>query len=119
MRSSGSDPNVRHPDRIDLRETRPRRSLLLKNFFTLFIAVVVPLILGGVSEAWFGYRAQRLLLNGLLQGEARSAADRIAAFYALNARMRSWSRTGMQCCDTGASGFQKSFEQNKIIPKLP
>jgi adenylate cyclase len=40
----------------------------------------VPLILGGVSEAWFGYRAQRLLLNELLQGEARSAADRIQTF---------------------------------------
>ena len=80
MRSSGLDPNVRHPDRIDFRETRTRRSLFLKYFFTLFIAVVVPLILGGVSEAWFGYRAQRLLLNELLQGEARSATDRIQTF---------------------------------------
>jgi adenylate cyclase len=80
MRSSGLDPNVRHPDRIDFRVTRPRRSLFLKYFFTLFIAVVVPLILGGISEAWFGYRAQRLLLNELLQGEARSAADRIQTF---------------------------------------
>jgi adenylate cyclase len=80
MRSSGLDPNVRHPDRIGFRETRPRRSLFIKYFFTLFIAVVVPIILGGVSEAWFGYRAQRLLLNELLQGEARSAADRIQTF---------------------------------------
>jgi class 3 adenylate cyclase len=74
------DPNARHPDRIDFREARPRRSLFLKYFFTLFIAVVVPLILGGVSEAWFGYRAQRLLLNELLQGKALSAADRIETF---------------------------------------
>ena len=81
MRSSGLDPNVRHPDRIDFRETRPRRSLFLKYFFTLFIAVVVPLILGGASEAWFGYRAQRLLLNEAgAEGNADLAVRHSSAF---------------------------------------
>jgi class 3 adenylate cyclase len=60
--------------------TRPRRSLFLKYFSTLFVAVVVPLILGATSEAWFGYRDQRLHRNELLQTEARSAADRIQTF---------------------------------------
>jgi purine-cytosine permease-like protein len=47
--------------------TRPRRSLFFKYFVTLFVAVVVPLILGAVSDAWFGYRDQRLLLNEVIQ----------------------------------------------------
>jgi adenylate cyclase len=57
--------------------THPRRSLFFKYFVTLFVAVVVPLMLGAASEAWFGYRDQRLHLNEVLQVEARSAADRI------------------------------------------
>jgi adenylate cyclase len=60
--------------------TRPRRSLFLKYFVTLFVAVVVPLILAAISEAWFGYRDQRLHLNEVLQVESRSAAERIETF---------------------------------------
>lgn len=59
---------------------RPRRSLFFKYFVTLFIAVVGPLLLGAASEAWFGYRDQRIHLNALLQAESRSAADRIQTF---------------------------------------
>ena len=80
MRSHGLEPNVRDPDRIGFSVTRPRRSLFLKYFFTLFVAVVAPLVLGAASEAWFGYRDQRLHLNELLEAEARSAADRIQTF---------------------------------------
>jgi class 3 adenylate cyclase len=60
--------------------TRPRRSLFFKYFITLFVAVVVPLILGAASEAWFAYRDHRVHLNEVLQLEARSAADRIQTF---------------------------------------
>jgi len=56
------------------------RSLFVKYVVTLFVAVVVPLVLGAISEAWFGYRDQRAYLNELLLAEARSAADRIEAF---------------------------------------
>jgi HAMP domain-containing protein len=59
---------------------RPRRSLFMKYFLTLFAAVVVPLMLGAVGEAWFGYKDQRLLLNEILQAEARSAAGKIRTF---------------------------------------
>lgn len=59
---------------------RPRRSLFVKYFVTLFIAVVVPLLLGAASEAWFGYRGQRAALSDLLQAESRSAANRIQTF---------------------------------------
>src|SRR5712671_4866282 len=34
-------------------------------------------MLGAASEAWFGYRDQRLHLNEVLQAESRSAAERI------------------------------------------
>jgi class 3 adenylate cyclase len=60
--------------------TRPRRSLFFKYFITLFVAVVVPLILGAASEAGLAYRDHRVHLNEVLQLEARSAADRIQTF---------------------------------------
>lgn len=60
--------------------TRPRRSLFVKYFVTLFVAVVVPLMLGSATEAWFAFRDNRLDLDEILQVEARSAADRIQAF---------------------------------------
>ena len=59
---------------------RPRRSLFIKYFLTLFIAVVLPLTIGAAGEAWFGYRDQRLHLNEVLQVQSRSAAGRIEAF---------------------------------------
>ncbi|HKH01863.1 MAG TPA: adenylate/guanylate cyclase domain-containing protein, partial [Bradyrhizobium sp.] len=46
----------------------------------LFVAVIVPLMLGAVSDAWFDYRDQRLHLNEVLQVEGRSAANRIETF---------------------------------------
>jgi adenylate cyclase len=60
--------------------TRPRRSLFFKYFITLFVAVVVPLMLGAATETWFAFRDNRLYLNEILRVEARSAADRIQAF---------------------------------------
>ena len=63
-----------------MQSSRPRRSLFFKYFITLFVAVVVPLALGAVSETWFGYRDQRRTLSELLQTESRSAAGRIQTF---------------------------------------
>ena len=57
-----------------------RTSLFKKYFIALFAAAVVPLLVGGGSEAWFGYFDQRARLNDLLQSEARLAAARIQAF---------------------------------------
>ena len=59
---------------------RPRRSLFQKYFLVLFVAVVVPLIINGASEAWFGYRDQRDNLSSRLRAEANSAAGQIQAF---------------------------------------
>ena len=60
--------------------TRPRRSLFMKYFVTLFVAVVTPLVLGSATEAWFAFRDNRIDLNERLQVEARSATDRIQTF---------------------------------------
>jgi adenylate cyclase len=59
---------------------RPRRSLFQKYFLVLFVAVVVPLIINGASDAWFGYRDQRANLSSRLRAEANSAAGQIQAF---------------------------------------
>ena len=60
--------------------TPPRRSLFCKYFATLFVAAVVPLILGAAIEASFGYRDQRRQISAVLQADARAASDRIEAF---------------------------------------
>jgi adenylate cyclase len=62
------------------RATSPRRSLFCKYFATLFVAAVVPLILGAAVEASFGYRDLRRQISEVLQAEARGAAGRIDAF---------------------------------------
>ena len=53
---------------------RPRRSLFQKYFLVLFVAVVVPLIINGASDAWFGYREQRANLSSRLRAEANSTS---------------------------------------------
>ncbi len=58
----------------------PRRPLLRKYFLILFAAVVVPLLINGASEAWFGYHDQRALLDSSLRVEASAAAGRIQGF---------------------------------------
>ncbi|WP_082512473.1 adenylate/guanylate cyclase domain-containing protein [Afipia sp. Root123D2] len=58
----------------------PRTSLFKKYFRTLFAATVVPLLIAGGSEAWFGYHDQRARLNDLLNAEARFASVKIHDF---------------------------------------
>jgi adenylate cyclase len=60
--------------------TRPRRPLFQKYFAALFVAVVVPLLVNGASEAWFGYRDQRVMLSQRLHAEAGTSAGKIQAF---------------------------------------
>src|SRR5437588_11526338 len=60
--------------------TRRRRSLFQKYFLALLVAVVVPLLVNGGGEAWFGYGDQRLLLGQRLRAEAASAASKIQGF---------------------------------------
>ena len=59
-----------------------RNSLFRKYFLALFIAVLVPLLANGVSEAWLGYRDQRAMVEALLRAEADWAAGRSMDFSA-------------------------------------
>ncbi|HEX4184221.1 MAG TPA: adenylate/guanylate cyclase domain-containing protein [Xanthobacteraceae bacterium] len=59
---------------------QPRRPLFQKYFAALFVAVVVPLLANGASEAWFGYRDQRVTLSQRLHAEAGTSAGKIQAF---------------------------------------
>jgi hypothetical protein len=60
--------------------TRPQRPLFQKYLAALFVAVVVPLLVNGASEAWFGYRDQRATLSQRLRAEAGTSAGKIQAF---------------------------------------
>ena len=62
------------------RPRHKRRSLFRKYFVALLVAVVLPLLANGVSEAWFGYRDQRVLLGERLRAEAAAAAGKIQGF---------------------------------------
>src|SRR5215831_16821892 len=59
---------------------RLRRPLFQKYFAALFVAVAIPLLANGASEAWFGYQDQRVMLGQRLQAEAGSAAGKMQAF---------------------------------------
>jgi adenylate cyclase len=59
---------------------RVRRPLFRKYFIALFAAVVIPLLVNGASEAWFGFKEHRALLDQRLKVEAASAASKIQGF---------------------------------------
>jgi hypothetical protein len=59
---------------------RPRRPLFYKYFIALFVAVVVPLLANGASEAWLGYRDQRSMLSARMHAEAVSAVGKKQPF---------------------------------------
>lgn len=61
-------------------EGSARKSIFHKYFAALFAAVVVPLLVGGGGEAWFGFRDQRAMLDARLRVEAAAAADKIQGF---------------------------------------
>lgn len=57
-----------------------RRSLFAKYFAVLLLLVVVPLVVTGSVDAWFGYQDRRVTLDTLLQAQARVGASRIRSF---------------------------------------
>ncbi|MFA1625039.1 adenylate/guanylate cyclase domain-containing protein [Rhizobium mongolense] len=77
MKSSSED-GVRRS--VQLQAAPMRRSLFRKYFLAFFAAVIVPLAVSGIGDAWFGYRDQRAMLSALLRVEATSAAGKIQSF---------------------------------------
>ncbi|WP_200306014.1 cache domain-containing protein [Paracraurococcus ruber] len=57
-----------------------RRSLFRRYVVNLAAAIAIPVMIGGASEAWFGYQDQRARVDELLRAEARLAVERIQVF---------------------------------------
>ncbi|WP_244541472.1 adenylate/guanylate cyclase domain-containing protein [Rhizobium tibeticum] len=77
MKSSSED-GVRRS--VQLQALPMRRSLFRKYFLAFFAAVIVPVAVSGIGDAWFSYRDQRAMLSALLRVEATSAAGKIQSF---------------------------------------
>ncbi len=95
---------------------KPRRSLFRKYFLVLFIVVSVPLLTTGLSDAWFGYRDQRALLNSLLRSEANSAAARIETFLDTIKNQLSWTVRLNWSADTRD---QHRFDALGVLRQVP
>jgi adenylate cyclase len=65
---------------MDRGPTALKSSLFRRYFTALFIVVAIPLLIKSISDAWFGYRDQRAMLDALLRTQAMSAASRIENF---------------------------------------
>jgi adenylate cyclase len=95
---------------------RLRRSLFQKYFLVLFIAVVVPLLVNGISDAWFGYRDRRTMLDAVLRTEAASAAVRIDSFLQGIRDQLRW--TVQQAWDPGTEQ-QHSLDALRVLRQVP
>jgi adenylate cyclase len=94
----------------------PRRSLFCKYFATLFVAAVVPLVLGAAVEGWFGYRDQRRHISEVLGVEARSAADRLEAFTDGIRDQLGWT---VQFPWTGDDDARRRIDALRLLQQVP
>jgi class 3 adenylate cyclase len=101
---------------MDRSRVQWRRSLFQKYFVVLFIVVVVPLLANGISDAWFGYRDQRAMLNALLRTAAASPAGRIGSFHDGIKDQLSW--TVRQAWSAGARE-QHRFDALGVLRQVP
>jgi class 3 adenylate cyclase len=58
----------------------PRLSLFKKYLLVLFATASIPLLINGLTEAWFGYGDQREMIDARLKVESRAAASEIEGF---------------------------------------
>lgn len=100
----------------EMAASRPRRPLFQKYFAALFIAVVVPLLANGASEAWFGYEDQRIMLGQRLHAEAGSAAGKIQAFLDDIADQLRWT---VQLPWRDGSDERHRFDVLRLMRQLP
>ena len=93
-----------------------RSSLFRKYFIILFIAVVVPLLVTSITDAWFGYRDQRAMLNALLRTEATSGASRIRSFLDGIRAQLGWT---LQRPWTAGSEEQHQLDALRVLRQAP
>ncbi|WP_458760653.1 adenylate/guanylate cyclase domain-containing protein [Afipia sp. TerB] len=94
----------------------PRTSLFRKYFRALFAAAVVPLLIAGGTEAWFGYHDQRARLNDLLNAEARLAAVKIHDFIEGIRDQLSWT---VQLPWPEDTGDKRRLEALRLLHQVP
>ena len=99
-----------------LHSPRPRRPLFQKYFLVLFAAVVVPLLVNGASEAWFGYRDQQVGLGQRLHVEAVSAAGKIRGFLDNITDQLQWT---VQLPWTSGSEDQHRLDVLRLMRQVP
>ncbi len=93
-----------------------RNSLFRKYFLALFVAVLVPLLANGASEAWLGYRDQRAMIETLLRAEADSAARRIEGFLGGIVDQLGWMTHLPATADTLE---QRRFDALRLLRQVP
>lgn len=94
----------------------PRSSLFAKYFIALFAAVVVPLLVAGGSEAWFGHHDQKARLNDLLEAEARSAAAKIQDFLDGIRDQLAWT---VQLPWSDSADERRRFDAFRLLRQVP
>src|SRR5262249_29542621 len=95
---------------------RLRRPLFQKYFAALFIAVAIPLLVNGASEAWFGYQDQRVMLGQRLHAEAGSGASQKQAFLDDIADQLRWT---VQLPWRDGSDDRHRFDVLRLMRQLP
>jgi class 3 adenylate cyclase len=95
---------------------RVRRPLFRKYFIALFAAVVIPLLINGASEAWFGYRDYRAMLDLRLRVEARAAASRIRDFLDGIKEQMDWT---VQLPWTDANTERRRLDALRLLRQVP
>lgn len=93
-----------------------RNSLFRKYFLVMFVAVLVPLLANGVSEAWLGYRDQRAMVEARLRVEADSAARRIEGFLGGIVDQLGWMTHLPATADTLE---QRRFDALRLLRQVP
>jgi class 3 adenylate cyclase len=92
------------------------RSLFWKYFRALFAAVVAPLMIAGVGEAWFGYHDQRARLSELLDAEARLAAVKIHDFVEGIQEQLGWT---VQLPWSGDADDRRMLDAMRLMRQVP
>ncbi len=93
-----------------------RRPLFAKYFLALFIAVTVPMLIYGASEAWFGYVEQRAQLSQRLQIEARAASSRIQDFLDGIGEQMGWT---VQLPWTKTNSDRRRLDALRLLRQVP
>jgi class 3 adenylate cyclase len=93
-----------------------RRPLFRKYFLALFVAVVIPLLISGASEAWFGYRDYRTMLDERLRVEANAAAARIREFLGSIKEQMDWT---VQLPWTEANTERRRLDALRLLRQVP